>query len=279
MKSPTPKISTLITLAFALAYTTPMLAHAQENAPQQDSAQDQCGFDRRCRIDRIKRLNNLNRRVAILNAEQQVQKVLDEQNDDHLNKTPRLHKPWGADFTISQLGPGILAGYNLNGSFRLETSLIFHNEWIYNYDDDDNYIDGQQNGYFLNVSATYFFMPGWFTPYINAGVIAGWATYSNGGYYYGDWGGSFDEIDGPGRNENQYATLQPKYHIVTASAGFDVQFLLGLHARLGVEYGYSLYNQARYSAGNYDAEIRKGLNNWMSQSALWGYQFHIGWAF
>lgn len=284
MKSPIPKLHALTFAAFLLVCTAPTLAHAQndttEQSTQQESAQDQCGFDRRCRIDRLKRLNNLNRRVAILNEEQQISKITDDLHEQHLDNTPRLNKPWGADITTTRLGIGFLGGYNLNGSLRLETSLIIHEDWIYSYDDNDNYIDGYQDGYFLNLSATYFFMPGWFSPYVNAGIVAGWATFSNSGYYYGDWGGgSTDGTGGPPRNENQYAEIHTKYHIVTASAGFDVQLRLGLHARLGLEYGYSLYNQARYSAGNYDADIRKGLGKWMSQFALWGYQFHIGWAF
>ncbi len=262
----------IVIFASLFVCIAPTLAHAQNAAPKQDSAQDQCGFDRRCRIDRIKRLNNLNRRVAILNEEQQIAGITNDFHEQHLDKNPRVNKPWGFDITNTRLGVGFLGGYNLNGWLRIESSVIIHEDWVYNSDDNDNYIDGNQNGFFLNLSATYFPWPGWFSPYINAGIMAGWASFSTGGYDYSDWNETFD-------GSSNYASLQAKYHIITASVGFDAQLILGLHARLGIEYGYSLYNQARYSAGNYDAEIRKGLDQWMSREALWGPQFHIGWAF
>ncbi|MBA2664034.1 MAG: hypothetical protein H0U74_17220 [Bradymonadaceae bacterium] len=231
-----------------------------------ESADDQCGLDRRCRIERIKARSRLNRRVAVLKEEKYVEDLAQFYNERRIEQIPRLSDPWGLDVKLSMLGYGAVAGYTFAGLLRVETTFLYHDEYIYQYSDTELIgIEGYHEAYFLGASATVFPMESWFSPYLSAGVMAGWGSFGQDYYGYGGGYGS--------------QSLSTEYHVVRGAAGIDMQFEFGGHTRLGFEYGYLVYNQARYAAGNYNPETRRGLNQWMSSEALWGVEWLFGWAF
>jgi len=233
----------------------------------QPSADDECGGDRRCRLDRLARKNSARRHATTIREEQQVRSILEEQEKERLEAFPRLKDPLSADLRISRLGAtGAHVGYVFFGRLQPEFEFLWSDLYVYVPADADFAagIDGYHEGWFFRFGATYFLLESWFSPYVSGGFQLGTGSFQ--AY-------SFD-FDFVGTQTN----LQTKFHAGEFGAGMDLQFAFGMHTRLGLAYRPLIYNQARHGPGSYDPVTQQGLARWFRQSAGVDLIWLLGWA-
>jgi opacity protein-like surface antigen len=279
----TPHLATLA--AVALAICAPTSAHAQrrpawlddpaeqEEPEQPKSAQNdqtaaqECGGDRRCRLDRLKRANAARRYAGQLEAERyalSVQRGLDARAAEEIL---RMQKPISVEFYTSFLGLGLTGGYTfLDGKLRAEGLFSFNSEYVYqdvNVSGQEIYLDGNINATSLGANATYMFNTGWWSPYVTAGAIYSFGDF--GTYFFDDFSGGYNDRD-------------MEMHIVQAASGFDVQAPFGLRARLGATLRYPIFVNTT-QAGVLDRNTREALRSWFTENKLLGVEFSAGWAF
>lgn len=248
---------------------------AEQRVAQPDPRQDvttveECGADRRCRIDRLRRKNEARRYVQMIEEDERARRVQERYAQERREEQPRLVKPLAAEFYVSFLGPGLGASYTFNGRWRLDATLSFYDQYIYDevtVEGQTLYVEGNLNTRTFAAAGTYLFRTGWWSPYMTLG-----AMYSRGGmtpYYYSE--DFFDVSDG--------SDSTVIMHLLHGSVGFDTQLKLGLRGRLGLALRQAIYTQARYGPGNYDDSTRQMVEGWFRQNQRVGVEFSIGWAF
>ena len=147
------------------------------------SANDACGTDRRCRINRLKRANAAWRHIDQLNTEKRLKEDLARAQKEKLKEQPRLFKPMVFGLQESRLGPvpGVYFGWTLAGQIRATVD--------YQFSELDTYTNnGNQFAeiHWLTVAAEYFMFTGAVTPYVRAGFKLGNGTFDS---YSSDAGG------------------------------------------------------------------------------------------
>lgn len=234
------------------------------------TAVSDCGADRRCRIDRLKRRNEARRYQAMIIEEEQARQTQERFAQKKREENIRLNKPITAEFYVTRMGPGISVGYTLASQFHLDASITRRDSYIYDsvtVDGSTVYIEGNYNSVNVAAQATYYLRTGVFAPYLAGGVF-----YGRGGlspYYYDDFG--FGDSSG----SDSTVIL----HVVQGSLGLDAQSKLGARARLGFQLRQPIYTQARYSPGNYDTSTKSLVENWFKENQRFGVEFSLGWAF
>ena len=233
-----------------------------ESRPAQEdqTAEQACGQDRRCRIARLKRQNRARRYTQMLKEERLAKQVTDAITARQAQRSVRLADPMGVEFQYTFLGPGLLAGYILGGNLRIEAAVSLYEEYVYQEIELDGGpfgVDAYYDLVTVALGAVYLWGEGRFLPYTGGGIFR--------------VGGSqgFSEFD------DQVSLVM---HGIQAQAGFEVQFALGLRARLGAMFRYPVYKQAGQD-GQYVEEARKLLENWFSEEQRFSPEFSIGWAF
>ncbi len=239
----------------------------RESAQNDRSAASECGGDRRCRLDRLKRANSARRYAGQLEAERyalSVQRGLDMRAAEEIL---RMQKPATVEFYSSFMGIGASGGYTfLDGTLRAEGLFSFNSEYIYedvNVAGQEIYIDGNINAVSIGANATYLFNTGWWSPYVTGGAIYSFGDF--GTYFYDDFGSDFGDRD-------------MEMHIVQAASGFDVQAGFGLRGRIGATLRYPIFVQTT-QGGVIDKTTREALRSWFTQTKLLGVEFSAGWAF
>lgn len=233
-----------------------------------ESAEDECGTDRRCRLDRLARKNAARRHAKTIREEEQVRDILAEEEEERLKERPRLKDPLSADLRISRLGAsGAHIGYVFFGRLQPEFEFIWSSLYAYTPSGEDGAagLDGYHDGWFFRFGATYFLLESWFSPYLSAGFQLGTGQFQSYSYDL-----DFDFVGS--------SNLDTKFHAAEVGGGMDLQFAFGMHTRLGLAYRPLIYNQARYGPGSYDPTTRQGLARWYKQAAGVDIIWLIGWA-
>ena len=250
--------------------SNPNLSPARPGAWENSTAVSDCGADRRCRIDRLKRRNQARRYQSMLLEEDQARRTQERLATKKAEENIRLNKPLTAEFYVTRMGPGVAVGYTLASRFHLDASITRRDSYIYDsvtVDGSQVYIEGSYNSVNIAAQATYYLRTGMFAPYFSGGVF-----YGRGGlspYYYDDFG--FGDSSG----SDSTVIL----HVVQGSLGLDAQSRLGARARLGFMLRQPIYTQARYSPGNYDTSTKSLVEGWFKENQRFGVEFSLGWAF
>lgn len=248
----------------------PNLQPARPGAWENSTAVSDCGADRRCRIDRLKRRNEARRYQSMLVEEDQARRTQERIATKKAEENIRLNKPLTAEFYVTRMGPGVSVGYTLASKFHLDASVTRRDSYIYDsvtVDGSQVYIEGSYNSVNIAAQATYYLRTGVFAPYFAGGVF-----YGRGGlspYYYDDFG------FGDSSSSDSTVIL----HVVQGSLGLDAQTKLGARARLGFMLRQPIYTQARYSPGNYDTSTKSLVESWFKENQRFGVEFSMGWAF
>lgn len=234
----------------------------------EESADDACGEDRRCRIDRLKRKNKAQRHARIISEERQVQNMLEQERKKALDDKPRLKDPWSVAVRMSRLGPiGMHGGYTFLGRIHPEFEFTYSpNLYIFAPGSSDSAgISGDFEGWWFRGGLSYFLLDSWFSPYLTAGFQVGVGSFYNfsSGFDFADFG----------------TEVGSRFHAGEFGGGFDMQFKFGLQTRLGVVYRPLVYNQARIGPGQYDPQTRQGLADWYKRGAAVDVVWLLGWAF
>lgn len=234
---------------------------------EQDS--DECGPDRRCRLDRLERRNKARRHARTLREEQQVKRLIEEQEKHRLDESPRLKNPFSAALRVSRLGPiGAHLGYVFAG--RIQPAFEFtYSPNLYTYAPTTSSslgISGDLEAWWFRAGVAYFLLDSWFSPYLSAGFQVGLGRFYNYNY---DYSLGYDDFG---------SQTQARFHAGEIGGGFDLQFKFGLQTRLGVVYRPLIYNQARTGPGQYDPQTRQGLADWYKRGAAVDVIWLIGWA-
>lgn len=239
--------------------TTPQVTAGRLDDGGADAA---CGADRRCRIERLAARNRFRRRYDAARYEHMVEEEIAQFRDEQVASVPRLDSPTFGGFHFSPLGVGLRGGHAfLGGVLRAEGTLLNDDDRVhYNPDDPEiPTISESHDTVAFGAHLTYLPVLSTLTPVATLGF-----TLARG------------EIGG-GWSSNWEADLE--YHFLTGSVGVEMQIESGLIAQLAVHHGRVIYNQVRYSAGNYDSDLRDGLREHMNSDGLLGASFTIGWAF
>jgi len=250
------------------------LSSASGDTSIETMANDECGGDRQCRIDRLRRKNRARRHVQKLEEEQQAEETIQRIQESKLEEMPRLDRPIGFDWRVSRLGAlGVAAGYTFGG--RLRGELQFARNWFsvnqtVDVQGNDISFNGSQPISFVLPGIYYYFLKSDFSPYLGATFVYGKGELSVGSSSLGS-GGSDGEV-----SDN----LGTEYHGIGLHGGLDFQWRgNGFHSRLGVAYRPKLYHQARISAGNYSELGRRVIDQWYQQVVRLDVVFLLGWNF
>jgi len=236
------------------------------------SADDQCGADRRCRIERLKRKNSARRQARRLEEERYVDNLVDRQNEQRLEEMPRRDKPLGVDLRASRMGvAGLVGGYTLPGRLRPELHVVYWGADVRVTRENVRY-RGFQPTTFLIPGFYYFFLDSPFSPYASAAFVYGWGNYNGRSTVSSD--------DGRRSSESTSDELDTEYHAIELGGGIDYQIKgLGAHLRLGLTYRSLIYNQARLAPGQYHDPTQAALEQWFQKMAQIDVIFLAGWAF
>ncbi len=230
-----------------------------------ESSTEECGNDRRCRIDRLKRKKRAERHLKTVEEERWAREQIEEQQREIMKAKPRLADPISADIRVSRLGVlGLHAGYVFGGRFQPEFEFT-HLPYRYVFTRGDASIDGNLTAWFLRGGVSYFLLDTPFSPYLTAGFQYGTGRFET---YSFDTGFDFTSNG-----------TQVKFHAAEVGGGVDLQFGFGMHTRLGAVYRPLIYNQARNGPGSYDPFTRDGLESWYKQAASIDVVWLLGWAF
>lgn len=238
-------------------------------SPNQTTEQE-CSADRRCRIDRLRRRNQARRYQTMLEEEQRAMEFQNSVNQRRLDAKPRTSKPLAAEFYVS-FGFGLAGSYMVSDHLRLEGTFTRIDAYVdaeVTTGGQRTYSSGYIDGWNVGGSATYLMRTKWWTPYLSVAMIAHSGNFSS----YGSFG-EFDFDFGSGSD------TQSILHLVEGRFGFDAQFKRGLRARLGVLYRYPIYSLAKFGPGNYDDASTDVLEAWIKSSRRIAPEFSIGWAF
>jgi hypothetical protein len=241
----------------------------EESLPTYRGADSECGRDRRCRIDRLKRRNEARRRLKILREEEMVRRELQRLRKEELESRPREKNPWNLGWRFSLPTPaGFTAGYTFAHPFRVELTYHNVNETYFSFDDaTSTEFNGDVDTNFIDAGITYTVFTSGVTPYLKAGAMYGFGSYQSFTNFFGG-GGSTDTV----------------FHALNLEGGLDFFWDLtesagGLHARVGAAFRPLIYHQARIEPGVYDEGVRNGLQSWWDETMFVDLQFIIGWGF
>lgn len=250
--------------------TSPPARSSQDNSWQNQTTQEECDRDRRCRIDRLRRRNEARRYQSMVREEQELMAFQENVARERAESIPRTAKPLAAEFYVS-FGFGLAAMYTVSDHLRLEGTLTYIDAYvdaetvsmgqtIYS----SGYIDGWNGG----AALTYLMRTRWWTPYLSLAMILHRGSYSS----WGNFGDFFEDFGG---NSDTQSVL----HLAEGRFGFDVQLKAGARARLGILYRLPIYAQAKLGPGSYDESSRKVLQEWINGSRRIAPELSIGWAF
>lgn len=233
-------------------------------APATPVADEECQQDRRCRINRLRRQNNARRYVATVSAEERALQYQRKHQERLVSDIYRRVSPINVELFGSFLGAGLTGGYTVNGWLRLEGGF----QYFYEYIDAEipefggAYFSTDLDAFFYHLQGTYLFRESWWSPYLSAGFI----------YGSGDFGYGFDGFGGG-------SSLNMTMHLLSASAGLDLQTSFGLRGRLGAVTRQPIYTRVATSPGVYDDLYKSGVEAYFKNEQRISFELSAGWAF
>ena len=245
----------------------------------------ECGRDRRCRIDRLKR----RRRAYRLSQARRIAAVI-EQNQvlNHSVPSPhaRTRREWNLDAEMIFLGD---YSYGLTGRYswtpHLQVSATVADGSLSTYIDDgstyyETYSLSGHSSYQIILS--YLFSKSSWSPfgsirfYYSESQIEFFSSASSIGNI-----GFFDdlidssEIATGGSN----GTGELELHLVGLESGYDYQSLTnGFHARIGITYFFPLFVGFRDSITGANLPAKSTVSRWATTVLDWGINLSIGWS-
>ncbi len=241
----------------------------------QDSSQSatvQCGSDRRCRIQRLKRVNRARRKIDNLEAEEAARLLAAKLALKQQDLVVRAHKRYSAQLSISTLGvTSAGVGVALTPHVRLELKLTSQQSGYLN----NGYMSAPLWGEF---STAYMPLKTKLTPFVAVGAFMGSARIER----YGSR--SVPEFLVDGQNDGSgYAgdvsQTEMRVHGVQLALGIDFQARVGARLQLGLMFRQPIYVQARNGKADYDAALRKDIRRRFKEYNRWDIFLNYGWAF
>jgi hypothetical protein len=254
---------------------------ATNEAGREPAAAEDCGNDRRCRLDRLKRETRARRVSQRLHDEKVVDALVAEQEKARLEKLPRIAKPWILDQRSSLFGVlGLNVGYTFARYAQIQTSYMHSSADVYFQGDLDRGLGGWPgwlSTHWWTTGVSVFPYTGLVTPYVSAAFARVWGDLDS------EYGVTVDvpQPDGSMFVEYQYTSrqLEVVLHAIELGAGVDLQTQIGFHARLGAIYRAPVYVQARTGPGEYDPDARQSVRDWYDENARIDFVLLLGWAF
>ncbi len=241
-----------IGISFIVLVCSTSVASAQERK----GASEECGADRRCRIQRIKDINQTRRRNAFFNDRNARRSGRAQAEKERLKKTPRTNRPFTAEMRSSRVGFfGLAMGYQFADNFRGQ--LSWHLVDIVNYSSATIALYGSQFG----LSLEYFLTTGAFAPFLSSGFYI----------YDGPAGTNYSSSSG---STGQQGSL----HFAELGAGFDVQLDGGYRFRLMGAYKPLLYHQG-IVGDTHDESVKNALKETFDVDMQIDVVVQLGYAF
>jgi len=233
------------------------------------TAEEECGEDRRCRIDRMERNNIARRRQEYLEAEERVRRYEESLKEKAEKGQERLFKPWTVDFYVSRNAMvGFSGGYAFTPNFKLEGLFTYQSAFISQQTTiagQPVFFDGNLTMVYVAPMVTYMVVKRGLTPYVTAGLMLGRGTFD-----------SFGFIDGTGGSSAGSGSA--RVHLAHASLGLDYQFKFGLRARLGGVVRQPILTTVTNN-GAYSEPSSEAARDAIAQNERIGFELSFGWAF
>ncbi|MAD61725.1 MAG: hypothetical protein CMH49_09500 [Myxococcales bacterium] len=246
------------------------------------SAQEQCGQDRRCRLERLKLLNQQRKQSRAQGQKQRTLKFQEDINKKTLRITPRELRPFLLDLDVlsnpSFTGSGITISWQWLKHLRLSGSAMFTCNLNSTYNDNtDYYFDGRC----FKGGVRYLFGTKNLSSYIDVYgmhiVVDGELSFYN--TYNDNYDGGFFEFASEPQLTDHYVSGELESHLIGVGVGFDWQSKKGLHLRFGLSTHYLLFASIR------NKETRANLTDMEIESLIVNdalsltFDFSIGYAF
>ena len=280
--------SAFVNFSYAQSYTRDRSASSQKsdrsvsNSTYPGSAQEQCGQDRRCRLERLKLLNRQRKQSRAQGQNQRTSTFQDNINKKTLRITPRELRPFVLDLDVlsspSFAGGGIAISWQWLKHLRLSGSAMFtcNLNGTYDYDTDYNF-----DGRCFKGGVRYLFGTENLSSYLDVYgmhvvVDGGLNVYSN---YNDNYDGDFLDFVSEPQLTDSYITGELESHLIGFGAGFDWQTEKGLHLRFGLSTHYVLFASIRNKenrANLTDTEIESFI---VDDALSLTFDFSIGYAF
>lgn len=232
-----------------------MKTHGQEldRSVQEMNADDQCGKDRKCRIERLRKLNQKRRLKQSQHNAQRAIRFQDKLNQNSLKKTPRELYPFSIDLETMTWQELSLAGIGLTWQWLKHLKLI--GAYYPSCDVSTNYSSSYNaflTGRCIKAGIRYLNHTSAFTTYFDlyAMHMLLEGDVEIGSYndqsVLGGGGGIFDDLLDT-NNEyygvNEYGELET--HVLGFGAGVDWMISQRFHLRLGLVTHYVLFASLR----------------------------------
>ena len=251
---------------------------------EQRTAREQCGNDRRCRLERMKELNRKRRMSA---EKGRYARAINFQNKLDKNKLilePREAKTIGIDLDVMTSNDFVASGFSLTWQWLTHIRLMaayYSVCEINKYEAPSfNYYD---DGRCMKAGLRYFNQTDAFTTYFDIyglhvrmeGVLSGFDNYNEWIEPY------FDPFTEESYNNLGVMTAEGELeaHILGLGVGLDWQHASGLHLRGGVSTHYVLYASHRNPSTRANLETRDLAPVMMNEILAIVFDFSVGYAF
>lgn len=248
------------------------------------TAREECGANRRCRIDRMRnrRHEQLGVRARAANRDYRVLEAARQRHDDWQH--PRIIHPWLLDLVASDQQFALAAGYHPI-SFLALSLTVGYAFGVSNYTTLTRQIDPAMpelgnidvyanayinSGLMVGANVRVVPMDGVFSPYASLGF----EVITLGGYQYSEYYGSDWGVAIPIELTSTDTSGTVEIHSLPVQVGIELQFSFGLRIRLGGVMRSTIYLRARdYDGPNQQAET--GLHRaWHT----FGAEGSVGWS-
>ena len=272
-------------LSFSFAQSNSWAGSSNSKPSRDSSAKEQCGQDRRCRLERLKLLNQKRKRSQAQGQDRRALKYQDNIDKKYLRITMREQRPllFDLDYMMSDdfSGSGIAVSWHWLKHLRLNASYVFECSLNGSFDYDTEY---NFNGRCYKGGVRYLFGTKNFSSYIEAYgmqmVVDGdiYMYNNNGAVSGGGFEDIFDFTPEP-QFTNDYVEGELEAHLLGLGTGFDWQTEKGFHLRAGVSTHYVLFASLR------DKRSRANLTNNEIESFIVDdalaliFDFSLGYAF
>lgn len=281
-------LGTWLALFLALILFSP---HLQARSFQEaQAANRECGQDRRCRLERLKRKSEQRHQRVLQIVDRRAQENMALANDRENSQLPRYRRPWGLDFITATEGFfGGTGRYHFNEHWQLGLNLglapISDRVQMLQREIEvilpDPAVSTQIEGIYLSSAGS-------FSPLAGLGIrfIKGEGVISDSQAPLGGGGGLIGLVTDLANNLAGGATTQSiqqrgelELHLISAKIGIDYQSLSnGFHARLALSYHYPLFGGHRDSASGQNLPTRASAKDWAEQDLTWDIEFSLGWS-
>lgn len=291
-RAPHSLLKRSVTLSALSALSLLLLSSPSAARPsaEERAAELECGHDRRCRLERLKRRSQQRKGAQLKLTDRRsyeaMQLSLDRENSD----LPRYRRPWGVDLMAAT--EGLYAGtgrYSFNEHWQVGLNVglasisdtVKQQRRVLSLTLTEPALSAQVEGLYMSSASSSSPFVGLGVRYLQgAGTVRDTQAPSTGG---GGIIGLVTDIannlaGGSGAQQLQ-ETGELELHLLSAKVGFDYQTLgNGLHVRLAVSYHYPLYAGHRDSSSGKNLNTKASLKDWASSDLTWDIELSLGWS-